>query len=1013
MKQRLIALTMFLTMWLADSAHAFSVKSSESPSPAEKTAIKELNSYLKKTTKSLSIDGNRNPVLYVGDTEFARKHGVDTAKLANEQWLIKSVDGDVILAGGGTRGTLYAVYSFLENQIGVHWWNPTEEYIPSATDVSLKKLELKGKPFFAMRDYFRSTHDRIDDKGIISIHNRANRNGDIPIPAELGGSYNYGLPYHVHTFKYYIHPNKYFKSNPEYFALRNNQRVKDQLCVSNPEVKELMKKRLHEFIKLDRERANKAGVPYPVIYEVSINDNWVQCQCDKCRAIVAEDNPAGLQLRMINYLADSIKDEYPDIYIGLLAYYFLEELPQKTMPRDNVIIRLCNTRSNQTVGPESPDNKLFYNLVKDWGKVSNKLYIWEYMGSHSEAYGLPLPEEFRIPDLLRFYAKNKVQGVFMQNTVNAADMPSFKNWLFYKFMENPDADFDKLMQTFTDKYYGAAGQWILRYRKTLHEAALKNQYSYIAYDSNAGAAFDYIDLDSMLACWKYCDEAEKAVKDDPTMHLRVLEARLPLDRYLAAFYAYKYMREWERRGNDISSFPFDLDATFARIKSTMEKLIAKTPRDMNALINSPGSRLNSFLKDETRFNMQKTMLEKRTYKLPEKFDDQRAIQIMASTFGYFGSSNIFADKDSPSGFAAKVQATSKTSLALPPCVVAFHGWTKFGSFPGMAINPNQIKDAGYNWYQLGPANIIDLGYLYFTRTWVVQMSIGPTTSIFNGDAVSIWVNLKFEGEDYIPRQKGVSNAVYIERVVITPPTANEKLLSSWEAPRNRLEPGSEPGAIKIKGATTVFASQMTRIELNDTYRLSGSFRLAPDSGKGNVLFGVTMYDEHDLNQIRAHNVLTVKNGVAELARDIAADTKQVYIRASATEPRVGQYLAFDIDDSGNFIDLPNFKTFRIDKVEKGEDSGTYALSLKESPGLERNAGSKVRLHNSAGYLYARSPAPTTQWQSFSHEISGEALDGIPVDKWWKGTSFVKPLILTIGNDVQVEFKDFTLQKMKK
>ena len=76
-----------------------------------------LKDYLAKTAKSLTIEGKKDVTFYIGNTAYAIKHGLDTSKLPDEKWVIKSTDDNVILAGGGTRGTLYAVYHFLEDYI--------------------------------------------------------------------------------------------------------------------------------------------------------------------------------------------------------------------------------------------------------------------------------------------------------------------------------------------------------------------------------------------------------------------------------------------------------------------------------------------------------------------------------------------------------------------------------------------------------------------------------------------------------------------------------------------------------------------------------------------------------------------------------------------------------------------------------------------------------------------------------------------------------------------------------
>ena len=51
----------------------------------------------------------------------------------------------------------------------------------------------------------------------------------------------------------------------------------------------------------------------------------------------------GPLLDFVNFLADGIKDKYPEVYIDTLAYQYTQKAPKTIRPRDNVIVRLCDT----------------------------------------------------------------------------------------------------------------------------------------------------------------------------------------------------------------------------------------------------------------------------------------------------------------------------------------------------------------------------------------------------------------------------------------------------------------------------------------------------------------------------------------------------------------------------------------------------------------------------------------------------------------------------------------------
>ena len=139
----------------------------------EKTAAQELKTYLEKSTDSLKVGekgflgmGAKEAVFHIGNTDFARQNGIDCEKMENEAWIVKSFDNNIVIAGG-ERGVLYGVWNFLENHIGIRWWNAFEEYVPEKTDRYFKMLDGSGKPHFLMRAvwlwrlFVRGSHSHI------------------------------------------------------------------------------------------------------------------------------------------------------------------------------------------------------------------------------------------------------------------------------------------------------------------------------------------------------------------------------------------------------------------------------------------------------------------------------------------------------------------------------------------------------------------------------------------------------------------------------------------------------------------------------------------------------------------------------------------------------------------------------------------------------------------------------------------------------------------------------------
>ena len=430
------------------------------------TAADELKNYLARCSSDIKING-KSAVFHLGNTAKARTLGIDTGKLAEEEWIIKSDKNDIVITGGGRRGTLYGVYAFIEKYLGVRYFSACEEYIPPKKAFDFKVLNDRGKPFFTLRNLFRNP-EFPDDKGRFAAKMRINQDGQSQISAIYGSDDAYGLPAHVHNIERadgYLPTAKYFKTNPEYYAIikgkRDGSARSGQLCFTNPDLVPLFKAKLREYVKKSEENAAKRNAAPPRIYDISINDNLNFCQCQRCADAIKKYNRSGVLINFLNQLADDLKSYRPDYYIQTLAYFATQEPPKNTKIADNIIVRLCDTYSNLTEPITAKVNTAFRTRLQSWAKHCKNIIIWKYAITYDESKGMAYPSEFNYPADFAFYAKNNVIGIFMEHEgPSFGDMYAYKAYLEAKFMENPNANFDALTKDFMDKYYGSAAEYI-------------------------------------------------------------------------------------------------------------------------------------------------------------------------------------------------------------------------------------------------------------------------------------------------------------------------------------------------------------------------------------------------------------------------------------------------------------------------------------------------------------------------------------------------------------------------
>ena len=511
----------------------------DEPKPWEKTAAEELEHYLGLCLggNRLTVEGMDGVAFHVGDTAFARDQGLPFESFKDEEWRIKSFGRNVVLAGGGTRGALYAVYRFLEDGCGVRWWGDGDEDVPAPKPLAFGVLDRRGKPFFECRNIYRWRN--ADPR--TAVRNRLNDNGNSPIPLSLGGAFTYGPPHLAHTWDRYLPFSKYGKEHPEWYSLWDGVRIggdhQGQLCLTCPGLADEFASRLEDYIAKGAADAAAKGLAAPRIYDISHNDCTMKfCQCPSCTAERAKCGHTGLMLEFVNAAVAKAGVKHPDLLFSTLAYWLTEPVPSNGVAAaDNVIVRLCNTKQNMATGILDPDNRFMHDQVIAWKDYTKHLYVWEYAITYDKLKGYPFPSEFYIPENYRFYAENGVAGFLVEHEYfEQSDMYELKFYLERKMLEDPFQKTGGLVEDFMTRYYGAAGGKILEARKLL-DRRRREKKAFIRWFPSMGE-FSFFSNDDLAEVKRLFDEAAALVNGDRKREDRVARAYLSFGR-LADFRA--------------------------------------------------------------------------------------------------------------------------------------------------------------------------------------------------------------------------------------------------------------------------------------------------------------------------------------------------------------------------------------------------------------------------------------------------------------------------------------------
>ena len=684
---------------------AFRIVLPDEPKPWEKTAAEELEHYLRLCLgeNRMMVEGLDAIVFHVGDTAFARQnggHGVTA--LPDEEWCIKSFGRNVVLTGGGTRGTLYAVYHFLEDECGVRWWGDGDEDVPAAKPLSFETLDRRGKPFFECRNIYRWRN--ADPR--TAVRNRLNDNGNSPIPLALGGAFTYGPPHLAHTWDRYLPFKKYGKDHPEWYSLCEGKRIGGhgvgQLCLTCPGLADEFAKRLEGYIAKGVADAAAKGLAAPRIYDISHNDCTMKfCQCPSCTAERAKFGHTGMMLKFVNETVAKAAKLHPDLLFSTLAYWLTEPVPSNGVAAaDNVIVRLCNTKQNMATGIHDPDNKFMHDQVIAWKEYTKHLYIWEYAITYDKLKGYPFPSEFYIPEKYRFYAENGVRGFLVEHEdFECSDMYELKFYLERKMLEDPFQETTGLIEDFMARYYGAAGVKVLEARKLL-DRRRREKKAFIRWFPSMGE-FNFFTNDDLAEVRRLFDEAEALVRDDAKRLARVKRAYLSFGR-MADFRARFGGKHPPEKGVSDKPF-FDIPADDKAVQNH-DKPAIDFVKDIEVGDPLGGGNMVTRIKvtDMDREGL---------YRLP--FD--------IGVYDLRAKKNLLRKR-----------------------------WEK------------PIGE-GYHWYDVGRVKLPELGfYTYFTRKWTVQ--VPQCLPGMNGNEFEVKALVKFTGPLFFPGSNQ-PNEIRIARLV--------------------------------------------------------------------------------------------------------------------------------------------------------------------------------------------------------------------------------------------------------
>ena len=496
----------------------------KNPIPAEVNAEQELKHYL------AEIFGTPQAVLDRKDGKaVVLRHD---ASLGREEFKIAAdPSGNVVISGGRPRGVMYGAYYFLDRKLGVHWYSPYDEYVPSAKTIEVKGLPHHGKPTFVAR-LLLSHSDKASRRWMARNLVTTNASLKVVYP-EFGEESVFAPPNACHGLHMIVPPKKY-QDHPEFFALIRGKRrdpmkftVGMDYCLTNPDLIDVTIKECRKYLKL---------APNAIYISIQEGDGTVgNCECGPCQKLKKEcgNRESARWVYFANKVSEGLKDEFPNVKFLIFAYTASKAPPLNIKANDHVAVQLCawgNHRGKPYAHYHNKNGNTFLRQLKAWKEVCPNLLIWDYTYTFSDCF-LQTPDLLLNIDNMKSFAEFGVNGVFPEDNypqVISYGIP-FKSWLLARAMWNPDeCDGEKLEETFCMEFFGRdAGKYVLEYYRNLRK--VHHKQGLVAFTGGGAigrAAFEKAEVTAHSL--NLFDQALEAAKGNRVYTRRIKETMLPV-----------------------------------------------------------------------------------------------------------------------------------------------------------------------------------------------------------------------------------------------------------------------------------------------------------------------------------------------------------------------------------------------------------------------------------------------------------------------------------------------------
>ena len=476
------------------------------------------------TSLNRIVIGQNNPLVWNHAAEMA----LDSVK--DDGFRILTMGSDLYIAGTIDRGVLYGVYHFLDFYLGLRWYSPDFEVVPSSDSLALGAINDLENPDFIHREMFNQNTDE-------PYYRQRNR---------LNGSRMHRNPFYNNYPEGINTWSDYCKSGPSGL---NNGGHNMQKVVSNTSYHSggqlLM---MSQACREDASETFTTTIPQygsDIWYGFDQMDNgWTPDEASKDFAHAHGGVLSAPLLDMLTDVADRVRLSYPDARLATSAYQWSFSPPSGLTIPDYVMVQLAPIHSNFGYAYNAPENSEINSDIQKWNQLVENISVWDYVANYQN-YLQPLPNIYPMCKNIKYFAGlEHVKGYMAQSSYNTsgAEFADLRAWVAARLLWDSELDYQALVYEFIEGYYGEAAYYIKQYVDALHNSF---ELTEDRLSVKQRISSDYLSLDFIMLADQLLASADGVATGPYAQHVH--EVRMGVDMAILLM-EHIYKEEAEERG---------------------------------------------------------------------------------------------------------------------------------------------------------------------------------------------------------------------------------------------------------------------------------------------------------------------------------------------------------------------------------------------------------------------------------------------------------------------------------